>query len=61
MSIVSPFLTKALVLSYPVKACNAGRMLQVLFPSACKFLEIDETPLVTCFCIKKESRVPNSV
>ena len=28
-------------------------MLQVSFPSACKFLDIDETPLVTCFCIKK--------
>ena len=28
-------------------------MLQALFPSACNFLYIDETPLVTCSCIKK--------
>ena len=51
--IFSPFLTKALVVSHPVKACNAGRMLQASFPLACNFLYIDETPLVTCSCIKK--------
>ena len=40
-------------MSHPVKACNAGRMLEASLPSACNFLRIDEMPLVTCSCIKK--------
>ena len=38
--------------SYSWICPNAGRMLQGSLPSACNFLHIDETPLVTCPCIK---------
>ena len=32
---------------------NAGRTLQMSFPSVCNFFHIDETPLVTCSCTKQ--------
>ena len=38
--VVLPFLTKALVVSNPVRACNVRRTLQASFPSTCNFIHI---------------------
>ena len=38
--VVLPILRKALFVSHPVKACNAGGTLQTSFPSACNFVTL---------------------